>query len=186
MSTPPPVTLPLWDSPVLTPKTASRSAATDPTLPLTGQTIRRFLSRIIRGDGNQCWIWCGAISYPDGYGRFTWQIGGVRRTVSAHRVALMITHGGELDQGVIGEHGCCEPLCVRVDKAHLWPATQQENIAHAVRLGRHRGNIPVTGSHLRWHRSQLVRDAVKDGWDAQAYRLARQMITLDKDQLALW
>lgn len=165
---------------------ASRSVATDPQLPLTPRAVDRFWSQVVRGEGDQCWIWCGAISYPDGYGRFTWQTHGARRTVSAHRVALMIEHGGELGEGVIGEHGCCEPLCVRVDQAHLWPATQAENIAHAVHLGRHRGNIPVTGSHHRWERSRLVRDTVRDGGGEHAYRRARQMLTVDEAQLALW
>lgn len=158
----------------------------DPNLPLTARAQQRFWRHVARGEGEQCWIWVGAISSPDGYGRFTWQTHGARRTVSAHRVALMIDQGGELGDGVIGEHGCCEPLCVRVDQAHLWPATQSENIRHAVEIGRHRGNIPVTGSHRRWERSRLVRDAVRDGWDEQTYRLARQMLIVDEDQLALW
>lgn len=186
MSSSPPVTLPLLDLPTPPKVVVSRSVATDPHLPLTPRTIRRFWAQVIRGEGDRCWVWCGAISHPDGYGRFTWQTGGMRRTVSAHRVALMIDQGGELGEGVIGEHGCCEPLCVRVDKAHLWPATQAENIAHAVKLGRHRGNIPVTGSHHRWQRSQMVRESVRGGWDEQAYQLARQMIIVDEDQLALW
>lgn len=185
MSSPHPLTLPLLDLPD-PPTVVSRSVKTDPRLPLTPRAIYRFWSQVVRGGGTQCWIWCGAISHPDGYGRHTWQTGGARRTVSAHRVALMIHQGGELNDGVIGEHGCCEPLCVRVDVAHLWPATQSENIAHAVALGRHRGNIPVTGSHRRWERSQMVRQAVRDGWDDQTYRLARQMIIPDEDQLALW
>lgn len=166
--------------------TASRSVATDPRLPLTKRAIDRFWSQVVCGDSDHCWIWCGAISYPDGYGRFTWQTGGRRRTVSAHRVALMIEQDGELPEGIIGEHSCCEPLCVRVDQAHLWPATQAENIARAVHLGRHRGNLPVTGSHHRWQRSQQVRQVVRDGWDKQSYQLARHSVLADEDQLALW
>ncbi|MGP6175362.1 hypothetical protein [Corynebacterium sp. A21] len=98
----------------------------------------------------------------------------------------MIDQGGELGEGVIGEHGCCEPLCVRVDEAHLWPATQSENIRHAVQLGRHQGNISVTGSHHRWERSVLVRDAVRGGGGDHAYRLAGQRLNVGEDQLALW
>lgn len=160
--------------------------ATDPQLPLNPRAVRRFWAQVIRGDGQRCWIWCGAISHPDGYGRFTWQTGGARRAVSTPRVALMIEQGGELGDGVIGEHGCCEPLCVRVHEDHLWPATQSENIRHAVHLGRHRGNVTVAGSQQRWERSRLIRDALREGWNDHAYQLARQMLTLDKDQLALW
>lgn len=36
-----------------------------------------------------CWYWVGAISIPDGYGRFTWQRGGVQRTLAAHRFSLL-------------------------------------------------------------------------------------------------
>lgn len=61
----------------------------------------------------------------------------------------MIDQGGQLGEGGIGEHGCGEPLCVCVDQAHLWPATQSENIRCVVDLGRPRGNVTFTGGHPR-------------------------------------
>lgn len=88
----------------------------------------------------------------------------------------MIEQGGQLDDGVIREHGCRESLCVRVDQAHLWPATTSENIRHDVHLGRHQGNIPGT--------DRATGGNAPDS-SAHAYRLARQMLTHDKDQLAL-
>ncbi|WP_241228475.1 hypothetical protein [Corynebacterium hylobatis] len=167
-------------------RTVSRAVATNSRLALTDHAIRRFWAHVVRAEGEGCWIWCGAISKPDGYGRFTWQTGGERRTVSAHRIALMIHQAAELPEGIIGEHGCCEPLCVRVDDNHLWPGTQSENINHAVALGRHRGNLPVMGSQHRWERSVLVRDAVRQGWDEHAYHRACQKLGWDEGQLALW
>lgn len=140
----------------------------------------------MRGPGDRCWIWCGPISTPDGYGRFTWQVDGRRRTVSAHRFALMVALGGEISDGTIGEHYCCEPLCVRVDSHHLREATQAENIGWAVHRGRHVGSAPGAGSTQRARRSQLVRAAVADGWDDSALQAARGLVELDKDQMRLW
>ena len=60
----------------------------DPDLPLSKRAQQRFWKHVVRGDDDRCWIWVGAISSPDGYGRFTWQHDRRRRTVSAHRVAL--------------------------------------------------------------------------------------------------
>lgn len=151
------------------------------TLAIDDAAEEQFWSKVVKGP--RCWIWVGAISSPDGYGRFSWQRGGVRRTLSAHRFALTIAgFGGDL-AGSVGEHECCEPLCVRCDAGHLRVATQSENIAFAVRSGRHVGSATGAGSSGRVERSRRVRDAVRDGWDERAYRLA--VDPLSKFQLNL-
>ncbi len=48
---------------------------------------------------------------------------GERRTLSAHRFALLLA-AGTLDHQTFGEHHCNETLCVRVDPTHLHPGTQ--------------------------------------------------------------
>lgn len=140
----------------------------------------------MRGPEDSCWIWCGPISTPDGYGRFSWQADGTRRTMSAHRFALTISLGHEIPEGMIGEHYCCEPLCVRVADKHLRTATQSENIDWAVFRGRHVGNVPGSGSGKRAYRSQLVREAVRNGWDAERLMAARSLVAVSEDQLRLW
>lgn len=177
--------------PVLPPDPAVSQApadrvVSDKSLSPTARAVERFWKNVVCGPGDRCWIWCGPISTPDGYGRFTWQAEGRRRTVSAHRFALMLTLGDEIPRGVIGEHYCCEPLCVRVDSYHLREATQSENIGWAVHRGRHVGSAPGAGSQQRARRSQLVRAAVTDGWDDEALQAARDLVELDKDQMRLW
>ncbi|QGU08806.1 hypothetical protein COCCU_14580 (plasmid) [Corynebacterium occultum] len=158
----------------------------DPDLPLTTAVQHRFWKHVVRGEGDRCWIWIGAISSPDGYGRFTWQKDRHRRTVSAHRVALMIAHGGELPQDLVGEHYCCEPLCVRVGDGHLRLTTQATNLARAVALGRHVSNRETVASHDRAQRSYRIRDAVLSGWDDDTLHAAQGGIPTPENQPGLW
>ncbi|TVS26142.1 hypothetical protein EKI59_11145 [Corynebacterium sanguinis] len=152
----------------------------------TARAVQRFWSNVVRGPGNECWIWVGPISTPDGYGRFTWQTKSVRRTLSAHRFALLLELGEDVPAGYIGEHACCEPLCVRVHEHHLRVATQAENIDYAVFRGRHVGNQRGAGSELRAERSMRVRSAVINGWDKEALHSARAGIVHDPEQIPLW
>ena len=98
----------------------------------------------------------------------------------------MIATGKEIPQGLVGEHFCCEPLCVRVGSYHVRSTTQAENISWAVDRGRHAGSSPGSGSAGRALRSQLVRAAVRNGWDEDALRAARDFNVLDENQSRLW
>lgn len=69
----------------------------------------------------ECWLWVSAMG-PDGYGRF-W-LGG--HTLRAHRVAYEITVGSPIPEGLVLDHLCRNPSCVRPD--HLEPVTQRDNI----------------------------------------------------------
>ena len=73
-----------------------RGVTFDSSLRPDEKAICRFWSNVVCGPGSACWLWVGPISTPDGYGRFSWQVGGHRRTVSAHRFALMISTGKEI------------------------------------------------------------------------------------------
>lgn len=158
----------------------------DPTLWPDSGAIARFWSNVVQGPGASCWLWVGPISTPDGYGRFSWQINGRRRTLSAHRFALMIALGREIPDGFIAEHCCCEPLCVRFGSFHVRQATQAENLDWAVHRGRHFGSVVGSGSQGRAARSQLVRAAVRNGWNEDALRAARDFTILDEGQARLW
>ncbi|WJY64721.1 hypothetical protein CATRI_13385 (plasmid) [Corynebacterium atrinae] len=143
-----------------------RSVASSPTLTATAADIRRFWRRVVVSPS--CWFWIGAVSVPDGYGRFTWQRGGVQRTLAAHRFSLMIS-GQEID-GQVAEHHCNEPLCVRVGDRHVFASTQAANVAWAVQLGRHRGNVRTVGEGQEpAARSHRIREALEHGWNESAY-----------------
>lgn len=132
-------------------------------------TIERFWARVVRTP--HCWIWTGAISGGDGYGRITWRRDGVSRTMSAHRFALLLVHGDDATCSV-GEHRCNEPLCVRVDAAHVIPSTQTANLRYAVSCGRAGAHRAANDGRTRAERSLAVRGAVIDGWDPLAYARA--------------
>lgn len=141
----------------------------DDSLEITSEDIKRFNTHVVKSP--TCWFWTGAISSPDGYGRFTWQRGRKQRTMLAHRFALAAS-GINLN-GLVAEHFCNEPLCVRVCDEHVFPSTQSDNIRYAVRLGRHRGNsMGVSDGRPQAERSQRIREALRKGWDSDAFYIA--------------
>ncbi|MDX2359061.1 hypothetical protein [Dietzia sp. PP-33] len=134
----------------------------------TAVTIERFWNRVIKAPGNGCWIFTGAVSGGDGYGRITWRSGGLSRTMSAHRFALLLAYGDNTT-GTVGEHRCNEPLCVRVDDAHVIPSTQTANLRYAVACGRAGAHRATGDGRTRAERSIAVRAAVLSGWDPITY-----------------
>lgn len=137
----------------------------------TSAAIAAFHARIVRAPGNGCWLFTGAISSPDGYGRITWRSGGASRTLSAHRFALLVECGpGALD--AVAEHRCNEPLCVRVDPDHVRWSTQTANLAYAVACGRAGAHRVDSAGRSRVQRSRDVRSAIAGGWDPIAYARA--------------
>jgi len=103
----------------------------------------------------------------------SWTQDGGRRTLSAHRFALLLA-AGTLDHHTFGEHHCNETLCVRVAPTHLHPGTQSANLRYAVSLGRHRGCLPTDidprGRHGRAH---AIRAALTGGYDPLRLAAAR-------------
>lgn len=165
----------------LSPSVEERGVSYDPALLPDEDAVARFWGKVVRSP--QCWFWVGAISRPDGYGRFTFQRDNHQRTVLAHRFALLI-EGANLSDGVIADHECNEPLCVRVGTGHVRVSTQSDNLRYAVSSGRHDGNRVATASTHRAQRSLRIRAAIKDGWNAEAFH--RAIATPDDDQLALF
>lgn len=159
----------------------ARSRPYSATLPPTPAAVRAFWERVVKAPGQGCWIWTGAISAGDGYGR-TWRHGATSRTESAHRFALLIAD--QLTDGVIGEHRCNEPLCLRVDEGHLIASTQAANLRYAVTCGRTGIIRTLLHRQDRHARSLAVRAAVAGGWNAVAYARASGNTTpLDTPQL---
>lgn len=110
----------------------------------TAQRVRidpdeRFLSRLsIPSDPSACHEWTGARD-PSGYG-----IARIGDTlVRAHRYAWTRVNG-PVPAGMVVCHHCDNPPCC--NEAHLWLATQGENIRDSMAKGRWHHGRAVTAS----------------------------------------
>lgn len=160
---------------------ASTETSSSSTLRITDKERARFDRNVVRSPKG-CWFWIGAISTPDGYGRFTWQRKNHHRTMLAHRFALASV--GFCIDGVVAEHFCNEPLCVRVDSDHVFVSNQSDNMKYAVALGRHRGNRPAALEHnAPAARSFRIREALKEGWDEEKFSRAIGQSSYDQPTL---
>ena len=139
------------------------------------KTQSAFWSKVVKStEDDGCWIFTGAVSSPDGYGRVNFTVNGSQFTISAHRFALWLSGVNIADSEIVGDHRCHEPLCVRVGPEHLIASSQSANAAYGRQSGRARGTRPglATSDRTRSQRSVDVRAAVIDGWDERAYRAA--------------
>ena len=147
------------------------------------EELRRFDSNVVRGPGaDDCAIWTGAVG-ADGYGRFWVRRGGTRMMVRANRYALAAAlDGAALEPWLRALHGCNNPPCVRVSSPgdtgllHVLAGTQRDNMLMMGRAGRGGGRVAVRrGDHgvkARRARAIALREAVRDGWDAEAVAAA--------------
>lgn len=140
------------------------------TLEPTPEAVRRFWARVVKAPGDGCHLLVSAVSGVDGYTRLSWRRNGVSRTESGHRFALLLA--GQLRDGVVAEHRCNEPLCVRVHPAHVIASTQSANLRYAVACGRAGDTRTLATPTDRRARSLAVRDALRHGWDPIAYAAA--------------
>lgn len=79
-----------------------------------------FWMNVRRSDPSSCWSWIGAKA-PNGYGHL--QVDG--KTVGAHRVALEITIGRPIRDGLYACHSCDNPICCNPN--HLREGSHLEN-----------------------------------------------------------
>ncbi|WJJ14705.1 hypothetical protein P9990_27075 (plasmid) [Prescottella equi] len=155
----------------------------------------RFERLVVRGpDPDDCHIWRGAIA-DDGYGRFWVTRDDHPRVLRPHRYALALALGEPLAPTVVAMHLCDNPVCVRAEPrealgdrgSHVVAGTQAENLAGMGAKGRGGGHglpwrwVGMT-REMRAARSRALRDAVRDGWDAEAVRAA----LLSSDQPTLF
>lgn len=86
----------------------------------------------------RCWIWQGALN-ADGYGviRAEKQADGTQPLVLAHRMALSLALGRDLDDDMYAMHLCDNTRCVR--PRHLREGTAQQNHDDMVAKGRDNG-----------------------------------------------
>lgn len=102
-----------------------------PQHPYDEKTVARFWAKVDKSGGtNACWTWT-AYKNSQGYGIFT--IKNPKRTVRANRVSLEITLG-QLPPDSNACHRCDNPSCV--NPAHLFAASQKENVEDGLKKGR--------------------------------------------------
>ncbi len=105
----------------------------------------KFLEKVDTTQGygpwGNCHMWTGALN-KGGYGQF-WTSSG---TIAAHRFAFFIKYGHyPINNGC---HSCDIAACVNVE--HILDQTQEENIRHALQVGRWKTKLTV--EQLRWIR----------------------------------
>lgn len=107
--------------------------------------IRRF-QKYVRfcGNKNGQWLWTGGLA-DDGYGRFTINLGGKRRTLMAHRVAYAIFVGpipegmtvNHKSPGVDEQGNPVSPNPLDVHPTHLELMSWEDNVRERnLRVGR--------------------------------------------------
>jgi hypothetical protein len=94
----------------------------------------RFWSKVAIAGPDQCWLWTGAATGNNGYGRFYITS---NHSVPAHKYAFEITNGVVVPADKDVMHSCDTPLCV--NPSHLSPGTHKENMEDMVAKGRSGG-----------------------------------------------
>ncbi|GAB4912907.1 hypothetical protein MAHJHV34_47150 [Mycobacterium avium subsp. hominissuis] len=123
-------------------------------------------------------MWVGSIG-ADGYGRYFITRDGVGFCVRPNRYALALATQMVVGSDVLALHECDNPVCVKVNSPtaacqHVVAGTQQENMRRMARARRGGGRPTIRGAgpKARRARSVALREAVRNGWDAQAVQRA--------------
>lgn len=93
-------------------------------------TAERFWKRVDVRGANECWIWLAGLDRKKEYGRCH----DGERTRQAHDIALELTLGRPLGNGMLGLHSCDNPPCC--NPAHLREGTVQDNSDDSVNRNR--------------------------------------------------
>ena len=117
--------------------------------------VERFWQRVAIAGPDDCWLWQGHVIHT-GYGQ-AWD--GVKK-ISAHRYAFEIANG-PIPGDLLIAHRCDVRRCC--NPAHLFAATQKENIADMFSKGRQNrangerhGNAVLTNEDAREYRRQFA------------------------------
>jgi hypothetical protein len=99
----------------------------------------RFWAKVQRGEREDCWLWIGSID-TRGYGNVA--ADGGRPLLRAHRVSYEL-NVVPIPAGLVVCHRCDVRRCV--NPAHLFVATQRDNVLDMLRKGR--SNRPAGERH---------------------------------------
>ena len=92
----------------------------------------RFYDKFHKGEGDECWIWKGAICKDKWGGRARFRIGGDATTASR---ASWIIHFGKIPDGMYVCHTCDNGLCV--NPSHLFIGSAYDNNHDMMKKGRY-------------------------------------------------
>ena len=98
---------------------------------LSANDLARYLSKVGRGDPEECWLWQGS-KVSGGYG----VIGIEGRNQSAHRIAWQIEHG-KIRKGKQVRHTCPNRDCV--NPSHLYLSTVAQRMKDVSKRGLNSG-----------------------------------------------
>lgn len=96
---------------------------------LSQEDVARFMARIERRGGDECWPWTGK---PDVYGYGRMKIRG--KMAKAHQVALFVFRGEVRGPGQVTRHSCDNRICV--NPSHLSFGTNMDNVVDREARGR--------------------------------------------------
>jgi len=99
---------------------------------------RRFWAKVKRGLPDECWEWQGAL-HGKGYGLFSKRSATRSRAHRAHRIAIELSTGRPIPEGLVVMHRCDNPPCCNPD--HLWVGTQHQNVRDSYERGNRNGKI---------------------------------------------
>lgn len=98
---------------------------------LSSGDVSRFWRKVEKSEG--CWKWIGN-GFTNGYGQFFVRVGGVGRTMLAHRVSFLVNGGEFSDLKPCILHRCDNRICV--NPHHLFQGTKSENTQDMLKKGR--------------------------------------------------
>ena len=142
-------------------------------LALSDVDVTRWRRRVV--DTDTCAVWLGPIG-RDGYGRFSYRLDGVERTVAPHHVAAWLATADGDEQLLEDEtsllHGCGVRLCCSTEPGHV-RATPEADILRSGRAsGPRPGRVDVRGP---LGLSRAIQAGLRGNRDQSAGGLARAL-----------
>ena len=121
----------------------------------------RFLEKVERIPGIDCWLWTGAIKNKSGHGVMGMGLPKkVNKLIPAHRLSYLLFNGS-IPGGLEIRHTCDVASCVNPE--HLIPGTHQDNLQDARergQLGKGRNSGEMNGSNCKLTTEQVL--AIRD------------------------
>lgn len=140
---------------------------------IDAQHHARFWSLVDKREPDECWLWSGERSAT--YGRFNaTSTHTSARAFQAHRVALALTLGRDIRNGMLVLHSCGKPYCC--NPKHLREGTERESSHDMVTRGRH---VPGAGPKRAAEQARIRRHAE---WQRRHDRAERRAMRSGKVQ----
>lgn len=117
----------------------------------------RFLAKVERIPGIDCWLWTGAIKNRSGHGVIGMGLPrAINKLIPAHRLSYLLFKG-PIPEGLEIRHTCDVASCVNPE--HLIPGTHQQNLQDARErglLGKGRNSGEKNGANCKLTAEQVL------------------------------